>query len=287
MASPRVRGLIGRSLAMRKLFGLVARVAETDATVLLEGETGVGKGAFARAIHRASKRREGPFTIVDCGSVQRQLVESELFGHEKGAFSGAYQQRIGAFECAHQGTIFIDELGELDLEMQPKLLRVLDAREVRRIGGDRSIPINIRIVAASRRDLAREVERGAFREDLFFRLSVITLTIPPLRERAEDIPPLVEAFVKEVAEKRGIPPPVVQPRDPRSAHEPRLAGNVRELRNTLERRCCSPPLGRVEACTSTGFSPARPIVRRVLRSIRGRAFRKRRSDGSTGRSERT
>jgi len=228
-------GLIGRSLAMRRLFGLMARVAETDATVLLQGETGTGKGAFARALHRASRRREGAYVVVDCGSVQRQLVESELFGHEKGAFSGAYQQRTGAFEHADGGTIFVDELGELELEMQPKLLRVLDAREVRRIGGDATIPVDLRVIAASRRDLAREVERGVFREDLYFRLSVVTLTIPPLRERAEDIPRLVEHFLAEAAERRGAPAPRLAPEtlDRLTSHD--WPGNVRELRNTVER----------------------------------------------------
>lgn len=228
-------GLLGRSIAMRRLFALLARVAETDATVLVQGETGTGKGAFARALHRASRRRDRPYVVVDCGAVQRQLVESELFGHEKGAFSGAYQQRVGAFEHAQGGTIFVDELGELELELQPKLLRVLDAREVRRIGGEAPIPVDIRVVAASRRDLAREVERGAFREDLYFRLSVVTLTIPPLRDRAEDIPLLVERFLADAAEKRGVPPPRLasEALDRLTSHD--WPGNVRELRNTVER----------------------------------------------------
>ena len=227
--------LMGRSLAMRRLFGLMARVAETDATVLVQGETGTGKGAFARALHRASRRKDNPFMVVDCGSVQRQLVESELFGHEKGAFSGAYQQRVGAFEHAHSGTIFVDELGELELELQPKLLRVLDAREVRRIGGDEAVAVDLRVIAASRRDLGREVERGAFREDLYFRLSVVTLTIPPLRDRAEDIPLLVEHFLKQAARQRGVPVPRLAPEtlDRLTSHD--WPGNVRELRNTVER----------------------------------------------------
>jgi DNA-binding NtrC family response regulator len=228
-------GLIGRSAVMRRLFGLMARIAETEATVLLQGETGVGKGAFARALHRASRRKDAPYVVVDCGAVQRQLVESELFGHEKGAFSGAYQQRVGAFEHAHRGTIFVDELGELELDLQPKLLRVLDAREVRRIGADDPIPVDLRVIAASRRDLAREVERGAFREDLYFRLSVVTLSIPPLRDRAEDIPLLVEQFLRSAAEQRGTPVPSIAPEtlDRLTSHD--WPGNVRELRNTVER----------------------------------------------------
>ena len=227
--------LIGASASMRRLFGLLDRVAPTDATVLVQGETGTGKGLVARALHDASRRADRGFVVVDCGAVQRELAESELFGHEKGAFSGAFARRQGAFEIASGGTVFVDELGELELDLQPKLLRVLDAREVRPVGATRSTPVDLRVVAASRRDLAREVERGAFREDLFFRLSVVTVTIPPLRDRAEDIPLLVEHFVDEVARARGIRPPRLD-----AAGVDRLVrhdwpGNVRELRNAVER----------------------------------------------------
>ena len=158
--------LVGRSPSMRNLFGLLARAAPTDATVIVQGETGTGKGLVARALREASLRRAGPYVVVDCGAVSRQLVESELFGHEKGAFSGAFERRQGAFELANGGTIFIDELGELDLELQPKLLRALDAREIRRLGASETTPVDIRVIASSRRDLLREVGRGAFREDL-------------------------------------------------------------------------------------------------------------------------
>jgi transcriptional regulator with GAF, ATPase, and Fis domain len=227
--------LIGRSTAMRRLFGMIARIAETDVTVLIQGETGTGKGQIAKAIHQASLRKSGPYVVVDCGAVQRQLVESELFGHEKGAFSGAYHERPGAFELSSGGTVFIDELGELELELQPKLLRVLDAREVRRIGGAAPLPIDMRVVAATRRDLAREVERGAFREDLYFRLSVVTLTIPPLRERAEDIPILVHHFLDELSKMRGIPAMAIDSAtmDRLTSHD--WPGNVRELKNAIER----------------------------------------------------
>ncbi len=227
--------VMGRSIAMRKLFGMIARIAETDATVLVQGETGTGKGLVAKAIHQASLRKSGPYVVVDCGAVQRQLVESELFGHEKGAFSGAYNERPGAFELANGGSVFIDELGELELELQPKLLRVLDAREVRRIGGAAPMPIDMRVVAATRRDLAREVERGAFREDLYFRLSVITLTIPPLRERAEDIPLLVENFLDDMARMRNMPKLAMDSAtmDRLTSHD--WPGNVRELKNAIER----------------------------------------------------
>ncbi|MGF1511751.1 MAG: sigma 54-interacting transcriptional regulator [Myxococcota bacterium] len=231
----RFEGIIGRSAAMRQMFGLLARVSATDATVLLEGETGTGKDLVARAIHRASRRADRTFRIVDCGAVQRQLIESELFGHEKGAFSGAYTQRIGAFESADGGTVFIDELGELELDLQPKLLRVLDAREVRRIGGAHPTPVDLRVIASSRRDLEREVERGAFREDLFFRLSVVRIRIPPLRERAEDIQPLAESFLDAAASARGIKAPRLEARtlDRLTSHD--WPGNVRELKNTVER----------------------------------------------------
>lgn len=227
--------LLGRSKAMRQLFGMIARIAETDATVLIEGETGTGKGLVARAIHQASLRDRAPFIVVDCGAVQRQLVESELFGHEKGAFSGAYARREGAFERASGGTVFIDELGELELELQPKLLRVLDAREVRRLGAPEPTAVDIRVVAASRADLQREVERGVFREDLFFRLSVVTLRLPPLRERAEDIAPLAEHFLREIAASRGVKPPRLEASiiDRLTSHDWR--GNVRELKNVVER----------------------------------------------------
>ncbi len=227
--------LIGRSKPMRLMFGLLARIAETDATVLLEGETGTGKGQVARAIHEASRRAERGFVVVDCGSVQRSLIESELFGHEKGAFSGAYVQRRGAFEHADRGTVFIDELGELDLELQPRLLRVLDAREVRRVGAQQSTPVDIRVIAASRRDLQREVERGVFREDLFFRLSVVTVRIPPLRDRLEDVPLLAEHFLQEAARQRNVRAPSLDSRtlDRLTSHD--WPGNVRELKNTVER----------------------------------------------------
>ncbi len=227
--------LLGCSKAMRRLYGLIDRVAPTDATVLIQGETGTGKGALAKAIYAASRRAQNPYVVVDCGAVQRNLAESELFGHEQGAFSGAFEQRKGAFEMANSGTVFIDELSELELDLQPKLLRVLDAREIRRVGANKSLGIDIRVIAASRRDLAREVERGVFREDLFFRLSVVTLTIPPLRERPEDIPLLVEHFLKQAAEKRRMKAAKLEPvvLERLKAHD--WPGNVRELRNVVER----------------------------------------------------
>ncbi len=227
--------LVGASEPMRRLFGLIDRVAATEATVLLQGETGTGKGLIARALHDRSHRADRGFVVVDCGAVQRQLAESELFGHEKGAFSGAYARRQGAFELASGGTVFVDELGELELDLQPKLLRVLDAREVRAVGASQSRPVDIRVVASSRRDLAREVERGVFREDLYFRLSVITMTIPPLRDRREDIPQLVEHFIGATARSRGLAPPRLDDAMMQRLMRHDWPGNVRELKNAIER----------------------------------------------------
>lgn len=251
--------LIGKSESMRKLFGLVHRVAPTEATILIEGETGTGKGLLARAIHDASARQDKGFVVVDCGSVQRQLAESELFGHEKGAFSGAYQRRQGAFEVASGGTVFIDELGELELDLQPKLLRVLDAREVRPVGATKSHPVDLRVVAASRRDLFREVERGAFREDLYFRLSVVTLTIPPLRDRPEDIPLLVERFIEDTARSRGLRAPRIDDEAMERLVRHDWPGNVRELRNAVERAvlfCAVRPGARFSVPNLPGAGPA-------------------------------
>ncbi|MBK6684057.1 MAG: sigma 54-interacting transcriptional regulator [Deltaproteobacteria bacterium] len=232
---PRFGPLIGKSRPMRELFGMLARIAPTEATVLIQGDTGTGKGLVAKAIHQASARASKAYMVVDCGAVQRQLIESELFGHEKGAFTGAYQRRQGAFELCSGGTIFIDELGELELDLQPKLLRVLDAREVRRIGAAQPTPVDLRVIAASRRTLHREVERGAFREDLYFRLSVVNLTIPPLKDRAEDIPLLVEHFLEEVCRTRNLTPPRISSAtmDRLTSHD--WPGNVRELKNSIER----------------------------------------------------
>jgi transcriptional regulator with GAF, ATPase, and Fis domain len=224
-------GLVGRSIAMREIFGLLERVAPTEATVLLEGETGTGKDLVARTIHSLSRRKDGPFIVVDCGAVASTLIESELFGHEKGAYTGATATRQGAFELAHGGTIFLDEMGELSLDLQPKLLRVLEQREIRRVGGNRTIRVDIRVVAATKKDLKQEVQKGKFREDLFFRLSVVPIYIPPLRQRKEDVPMLVQDFGHKLGGPDfQVPPDVI---DSLMAHD--WPGNVRELRNVLER----------------------------------------------------
>ncbi len=228
---------VGKSVSMRAVFGLLERLGPTDATVLIGGETGTGKDVLARAIHANSPRGKGPFIVVDCGAVVGSLIESELFGHEKGAFTGASATRQGAFELAHGGTLFLDEIGELPLDLQPKLLRVLETRSFRRVGGNTAHAVNIRVIAASKRNLKMEVERGKFREDLYFRLAVVPIELPPLRERREDIPVLARALLARIAasDPSGTTPTTLGPEvmDALVAHD--WPGNVRELRNVIER----------------------------------------------------
>ena len=223
---------LGKSLAMRTIFGVLERLAPTDATVLLGGETGTGKDVLARSICAESPRATKPFVVVDCGAVSYSLIESELFGHERGAFTGAVAMRQGAFELAHGGTLFLDEIGELPLDVQPKLLRVLETREFRRVGGNKTLQSDVRLIAATKRDLVREVRAGKFREDLYFRLAVVPLTVSPLRARREDIPMLVEHMVRSnpAGASLTIPPETMAAL---AAHE--WPGNVRELRNVLDR----------------------------------------------------
>ena len=229
----RFGSVVGRSVTMREIFGLMERLAPTDATVLITGETGTGKDVLARSIHDESPRAKGPFLVVDCGAVVASLIESELFGHEKGAFTGAAGQRHGAFELADGGTLFLDEIGELPLDLQPKLLRALESRTFRRVGGTREIRVDIRVIAATKRNLRMEVDRGKFREDLFFRLAVVPVELPSLRHRLEDIPLIVETLVSDMASANGpvgVPPATL---DALSGHD--WPGNIRELRNVLER----------------------------------------------------
>ena len=230
------RGQFGRVLgispAMRRVFAVLERFAPTSGTVLLEGETGTGKELVAEAIHAHSPRARGPFVVVDCGAISPQLVESELFGHVRGAFTGAERDRRGAFEAAQRGTIFLDEVGELPLEMQPVLLRVLESRTFRRVGDDRPIGADVRVVAATNRDLRVEVNRGGFRADLFYRLAVLRVRIPPLRERSEDVPLLVRHFAQQLGgdEAARVPDDLVTA----LGRQP-FPGNVRELRAALQR----------------------------------------------------
>jgi len=220
--------LVGRSEVMREFFMRLARYAASDATVLVQGETGTGKELVARAIHEASDRSDGPFVVVDCGALPETLLESELFGHARGAFTGAVTSRVGAIEAAHGGTLFLDEIGELPLSLQPKLLRAIEARTVRRLGETEHHPIDVRFVAATHRDLQSMVSQGAFREDLFFRLSVLPAHVPPLRARPGDIPILLEHFLGKT------PPDLSRAVADEMSSYPWM-GNVRELRNFADR----------------------------------------------------
>ncbi len=221
----------GAAPAMRQLFGILEKVAPTDSTVMLLGETGTGKEVLAHSIHARSKRVGRPFVVVDCGAVAPSLIESELFGHVKGAFTGAISDRNGAFLEADGGTIFLDELGELPLDLQPKLLRVLEGGQVRRVGEDKHRRIDVRVIAATHRDLDEEIEAGRFRRDLYYRLAVVLVQVPPLRDRLDDIPLLTEHFVKNMGRGTFELPRGLMARFA-AYHWP---GNVRELRNLVER----------------------------------------------------
>ena len=227
--------IVSASPAMRELLAQVERVAATDATVLIAGETGVGKELIARALHTQSKRRERPLVKLNCAALPSELIESELFGHEKGAFSGAVARRVGRFELANRGTLFLDEVGELTLSAQAKLLRVLQEQEFERVGGSEPIRTDARVVAATNRDLAEMVQAGTFREDLFFRLNVFPIRIPPLRERPEDVPVLARSFLETLGPKLGKPLRDIAPHSMRNLERHDWPGNVRELQNVIER----------------------------------------------------
>jgi len=232
----RFGAMVGRSPAIRAAFALLERAAGTDATVLLEGESGTGKEIAAESIHRESARRDAPFVVVDCGAIPPNLLESELFGHERGAFTGALAEREGALEAAHGGTVFLDELGELGLELQPKLLRALDRREIKPVGATRHRKIDVRVIAATNRNLRAEVNAGRFRADLYYRVAVLQVRLPPLRERAEDLPLLVEHLLHALDAADSDTAAIVRTREfmAELARQP-WPGNVRELRNYVER----------------------------------------------------
>src|SRR3954463_9090796 len=227
--------MIGDSVAMARVREMIARVAPTDARVLVTGESGTGKELVASAIHFGSPRRERPFVRVNCAAIPRDLVESEMFGHEKGAFTGATDRRIGRFELAHTGTLFLDEVADLGAEAQAKLLRAIEAKEIERVGGAKPIRIDVRIIAATNKDLSRAVGDVAFREDLFFRLNVIPLTIPPLRERPRDIPALVRHFSDLHRTRTGQPMPTWTDEAISLLSRHSWPGNIRELANIIER----------------------------------------------------
>ncbi len=230
----RFENLIGSGAAMAQVFETVRKVAETDLTVLVRGESGTGKELVAQALHQRSSRRARPFIAVNCAAISRELVESELFGHEKGAFTGADARRVGKFEAAHGGTIFLDEIGDMPSATQAKVLRVLQERKLERVGGNRPVEVDVRVVAATHRDLEREVRAGGFREDLYYRLKVVEVEVPALRERPEDVPALVNHFLDEVSRRLERPKmPIAPDALARLARHP-WPGNVRELRNVVE-----------------------------------------------------
>jgi Nif-specific regulatory protein len=227
--------MVGSSAAMRDVMRLVRRVSQTDTTVLLRGESGTGKEVAARTIHVLSARRSQPFVCVNCAAMPETLLESELFGHEKGAFTGAVERRLGRFEMANGGTVFLDEIGEMAPGTQAKLLRVLQEREFRRVGGTRPIRVDVRVIASTNRDLEEAIAAGDFRQDLYFRIKVVEVVLPPLRERLEDIPELCAHFLGQVAGEMGRPTPEVSDETLALLRRHRWPGNIRELRNVLER----------------------------------------------------
>jgi DNA-binding NtrC family response regulator len=237
--------IISKSARMHAVFELITNVAMTNTTVLIEGETGTGKEKVAQAIHQASRDRTGPMVVVNCAAVPETLLESELFGHEKGAFTSAVGQRRGRFELAHGGTMFLDEVGDIPAAMQAKLLRVLQERRFERVGGTESIEVDVRVVAATNRSLLKLVEEGRFREDLYYRLNVVKIDLPPLRERKEDIPLLAACFVEKYA-RAGDPPKQISPRTMQTLLHYDWPGNIRELENAIERACVTSLNGSIE-----------------------------------------
>ena len=227
-------GIIGASAPLKSVLDKMRLVAASRATILIEGESGTGKELIAQAVHQSSPRSRGPFVAVHCAALSENLLESELFGHERGAFTGATERRLGRFESADGGTLFLDEIGEISQSTQVKLLRFLETKSIERVGGTRPIELDVRLVAATNRDLEREVRAGRFREDLFFRLNVVRLRMPPLRERAEDVPPLLAHFIRVFSQENGVPPLTIEPGALRTLQAYAWPGNIRELRNFCE-----------------------------------------------------
>ena len=227
--------MVGSGTAMRRVMEQIERVAASETRVCILGETGTGKELVARTLHRLSPRRQGPFVTLNCAAVPPELVESELFGHEKGSFTSAASRHLGKFEQAQRGTLFLDEIGDMPQPMQAKLLRVLEQEEIERVGGDRPIAVNVRVIVATHRNLEELVRAGKFREDLFHRVYVFPLSLPPLRERRDDIPPLVEHFAKQLTDQNGWKPARFAPEALAALQQHSWPGNVRELRNVVER----------------------------------------------------
>jgi DNA-binding NtrC family response regulator len=282
-----VDGLVGVSEEIREISALIQRVAPLPSTVLIEGESGTGKEVAARALHRLSPRSGRPFVPVNCSAIPASLIETELFGHVKGAFTDARADRNGLFYYAQGGTLFLDEVGELPLAMQTKLLRVLEERVIRPVGSEREVPVDVRIIAASNRGLALEVEAGRFRQDLFYRLDVVNVTLPPLRDRPDDVPVLARHFIEQLAPQLGVPPLPVTPDIARRLMAYGWPGNARELRNLVERALILghfPPdrsaAAKTPAVTAAATADATPVdatldavekahILRVLASVGG------------------
>jgi DNA-binding NtrC family response regulator len=281
------RAMVGESIGMRDLEDQIARLAPTDTTVLIVGESGTGKELVARALHRGSSRAERPFVALDCGALDANLLAAELFGHTRGAFTGAAEARHGLFEEAHHGTLFLDEIGNLGMDLQARLLRVLQERRVRPLGGNAEREIDVRVVAATNRDLARSVAEGRFRQDLYYRLAVVTLDVPALRDRPDDIPLLVRHFARLVGVRVGRPEVTFAPEVLREFESYPWPGNVRELSNAVERavilasdsvvrRAALPAvMGRVAGVIEPLDAAVRraevDAIRRALRASRSRA----------------
>jgi two-component system nitrogen regulation response regulator NtrX len=242
--------MVGKSPAMERIYALIRRIAPSEGRVLITGENGSGKELIARAIHRHSRRRAGPFVKLNCAAVPHELIESELFGHERGAFTGAVSVRRGKFELAHEGTLFLDEIGDMPAAMQAKLLRVLQEGELERVGGSETLSVDVRVIAATNKDLTEEIQAGRFREDLYYRLNVVQVHSPPLRERLEDLPDLIAALLEEACGKNGQRPMQLSPEALVAMADYDYPGNVRELRNLVERiaiLCEGPVVSGVEA----------------------------------------
>jgi len=264
-------GVVARDAASRNLFSMAARVAQTDATVLLTGESGVGKEVVARYIHQHSARREGPFVAINCAAIPDSLLEATLFGYEKGAFTGAQQAQAGKFEQAQDGTLLLDEVTEMPLSLQAKLLRVLQEREVERVGGKKPVALNIRIVATSNRDMADAVQRGVFREDLYYRLNVFPLLIPSLRQRPDDIVPLARHFIAALGGPLGRPGLVLSSSAEQALRAHTWPGNIRELENVMQRAMILAPGEAVEAVhlhLTAAPSVAAPVTTPVVEAPR-------------------
>jgi DNA-binding NtrC family response regulator len=227
--------MIGNAPAMERLYREIEKVAPTRARVLITGESGSGKELIARSLHEHSQRRDGPFIKVNCAAIPKDLIESELFGFERGAFSGAVSRKRGHFELAHQGTLFLDEIGDMSPSAQAKVLRVLQTGEITRVGGESSIRVDVRVLSATHRDLKSEVEEGRFREDLYFRLNVVPIHSPPLRDRAQDVPAIIQSFIKEICDENGFREKEIDPAVVQALQQYHWPGNVRELKNVVER----------------------------------------------------